>query len=104
MNTIDARNATFRTKGRDENQTEYQNPYALEIIENENLQKLFNLERLEIIGGGMLFHMNPKLCLKEIHNLQTITIYDSENDKVNNETNGYDEVCHSIGVCDLKEY
>lgn len=79
-------------------------PYALEITENDNLQRLFDWKeklQFEIVGGGMSFHFNAKLCVNEIHSLQDITYgpaYNRSHDSIEYDTNGYDEICHATGV------
>lgn len=94
LNTINADNATALTK---DQSTEFANPYALEVTENDNLQTLFNWKeklQFKITGGGMAFHFNSKLCMNEIHSLQDITDYNREHDSIGYDTNGYDEICH----------
>lgn len=88
-----------------DNEEVIRNPYAIEIIENDNLQKLFDWKEklyFAITGGGMSFHFNSKLCVNEIHALQDITkydlYYDRAHDSIGYETNGYDEICHATGV------
>lgn len=76
-------------------------PHGLEIIENDNIQTLFNWKdklNFKIIGGGMSFHYNSKLCIDEIHNFQRMTEYDNTHDSIGYDTNGYDETCHATGV------
>lgn len=99
---IAADNATMMTR---DNEEVIRNPYAIEIIENDNLQTLFDWKEklnFEITGGGMSFHFNSKLCVNEIHSLQDITTYDPyydrAHDSIGYETNGYDEICHATGV------
>lgn len=100
LTKIDVQNATSTLKGNDELSDEYIRPYGLEIYENDNLQTLFNWkekQHFEIIGGGMFIHYNSKLCMSEVHNLQSITDYDRSHDSLGYNTNGYDETCHATG-------
>lgn len=43
--------------------------YALYVMDNTNLEKLFDHE-VKIEKGKLFFHFNPKLCLSEITNLK----------------------------------
>lgn len=79
----------------------FKNPYAIEITENDNLQTLFDWKdklNFTMIGGGMSFHYNSKLCMEEIHSFQRITDYNDTHDSIGYDTNGYDETCQATGV------
>lgn len=70
--------------------------YSFILIANENLQKIwdytekrgFKLER-----GNLLIHYNSKLCLNEIHALQTSLKTNATEDLISAESNGYEESC-----------
>jgi insulin receptor len=49
--------------------------YSLTVMNNQNLQELWNWSarsssKLQLGNGTILFHKNPKLCMREIHNLE----------------------------------
>lgn len=73
--------------------------YSFILTANENLQKIwdygekrgFKLER-----GNLLVHFNSKLCLSEIHALQTALKTNASEDLISAESNGYEESCSAL--------
>lgn len=43
--------------------------YGLKVLENQNLQALFN-QNITVEHGRIFFHFNPKLCMREIENFK----------------------------------
>lgn len=82
------------------------NKYSLVVLDNPNLQELWDWESrdsdLTLASGSIFFHLNPKLCHREIQRLQNVTRLPagsfSEQD-VSNVTNGDEVECI---VVDLK--
>ncbi|KAF4523359.1 hypothetical protein B566_EDAN005513 [Ephemera danica] len=80
--------------------------YSLVVLDNPNLQDLWDWESrdsaLTLENGSIFFHLNPKLCPREIRRLQDVTRLPagsfSEQD-VSNVTNGDEVECI---VVDLK--
>jgi insulin receptor len=79
------------------------NRYALLVLENQNLQELWNWSarphdlRLKILKGHLRFHYNPKLCLSEIDKLQEISgAPNYTNFDVARESNGDKVACNVI--------
>lgn len=79
------------------------NRYALLVLENQNLQELWNWSarpqdlQLKILKGHLRFHYNPKLCLSEIDKLQEISgAPNYTNFDVARESNGDKVACNVI--------
>lgn len=62
------------------------NKYSLIIWDNQNLQELWNDQKVEINNGKLFFHMNPKLCFSKIESLtKNVSQIDNyENAKLSN--------------------
>jgi hypothetical protein len=57
--------------------------YTIQVLQNENLQKLFPKDRNIRINGRAFFHYNPQLCRKEIDELiQNSGINDNYEDPI----------------------
>lgn len=70
--------------------------YTFMIVENENLQRLWDFnekKNLELKQGNMLVHFNSKLCLSEIHVLQSMFKTNISQDSISIESNGNEETC-----------
>lgn len=70
--------------------------YTFVIISNENLQELWNFNEkksLELSHGNLLVHFNSKLCLSEIHQLQTLLNTNKSADFIGDASNGYEYTC-----------
>jgi len=85
-----------RIKGKDK-YSGLAKPYAIEILENENLQKLFEEKKNITITGKAFIHYNPQLCRKEITKLVSRsgikTGYEYHKLDISDTTNGDKAVC-----------
>lgn len=70
--------------------------YSFIIRSNENLQKIWDYnekKEFQLLNGNLLVHFNSKLCLSEIHALQTFLKTNQSEDFIGLESNGYEESC-----------
>lgn len=77
--------------------------YSLIVLENQNLQELWNIStNFKILNGRIFFHYNPKLCFFYIENLILIINLTSINDfEVSQISNGDKFACNITDI-DLK--
>lgn len=77
--------------------------YSLIVMENQNLQELWNItNNFKILNGRIFFHYNPKLCFFYIENLILIINITSINDfEVSHVSNGDKFACNITDI-DLK--
>lgn len=77
--------------------------YSLIVLENHNLQELWNISsNFKILNGRIFFHYNPKLCFFYIENLILIINFTSINDfEVSQVSNGDKFACNITDI-DLK--
>ncbi|XP_056374073.1 insulin receptor isoform X1 [Hyla sarda] len=75
------------------------NDYAFYALDNANLRQLWDWQKhnLTITKGRLFFHYNPRLCLKEILEMVTITGAEKRQDKndVATKTNGDQASCET---------
>ncbi|XP_072284783.1 insulin receptor-related protein [Pyxicephalus adspersus] len=73
--------------------------YTLYVLDNQNLQQLWdpNHERLSIPVGKLYFAFNPKLCLSEIYQTESLTGTKGRQNKadINPRTNGDRASCNT---------
>ncbi|XP_077988842.1 insulin-like peptide receptor [Glandiceps talaboti] len=81
--------------------TKFNGIYSLYVLDNQNLQHLFELDHqhknLTIDGGKIFFHFNPKLCMRVIRELEehiALTEEMDEND-ISKTTNGDQVPCET---------
>lgn len=75
--------------------------YTIMIVENVNLERLWDFnekKNLELKQGNMLVHFNSKLCLSEIHALQSMLKTDTSQDWIGTESNGNEETCSARAI------
>lgn len=87
--------------GRPPNITSDEEQYSLVLISNDNLQKTWDFQEkknLKLIHGNLMIQFNSKLCLKEIHALQTMLRTNVTRDRISEESNGYEESCTAITI------
>ncbi|XP_001651210.2 insulin receptor [Aedes aegypti] len=76
--------------------------YSLMIYENANLQKLWNYGdypmSLKLVTGSMYFVYNPLLCISHIEVLKKMTNYDSTNDLISADSNGFMQSCNVVSL------
>ncbi|XP_078678521.1 insulin-like peptide receptor isoform X2 [Branchiostoma floridae x Branchiostoma belcheri] len=99
--TLDFLRSLKRIRGQDEN------GYAFYVLDNRNLEKLFNWDRMNmtIDVGRLFFHFNPKLCQQVIHTMWDkvgLTGQPSDVD-VSTLTNGDQAQCsfHKLVISDM---
>lgn len=74
--------------------------YSFYVLDNQNLRQLWDWSKhnVTIAKGKLFFHYNPKLCLSEIHKMETISGAEGrqERNDIGHKTNGDQASCKAL--------